>query len=329
MSALSEEQVKGIYNIGYELGGAAPKSDAARARAYGQWIRSERSPPRTILEVGCGSGALLRELSAFWPQASCFGIDPALPEASRSDGRVRLERGFIDDVPPDAGNFDLIVAVNVIEHTSSPRDFLASLRSRLTLDGSIVITCPVAEPPNNELMFFDHLFSLTAEALGLAVVGTPLTARRHSKAPPEIGDFQMVVFDTQDPASPLGFHQHGFSDLWSGRQSYIESWRMLDQLLFDRSQSFPRLLAFGGGQTAALLRAYAPRTWARIELIVLDEENEGWTLDRPVASYKSAKPGLEQAGVLIATTPQNQGPIADRLRGDGLHPIRWDDLIAR
>ena len=54
------------------------------------------------------------------------------------------------------------------------------------------------------------------------------------------------------------------SDLWSRRDFYLKAWHDLDQALLNRSQSFPRLVAFGGGQTAALLRAYAPRTWTRL-----------------------------------------------------------------
>jgi SAM-dependent methyltransferase len=323
----SEIDIRAIYDGGYSLAGAAPNSDAARARAYGQWIRGECAAPRSIFEVGCGSGALLRELSAIWPEADCFGVDAALPGPDRSDGRVRLERGFVEDVPNDIGNFDLIVAVNVIEHISSPGGFLTSLQSRLAPDGKIVIVCPAAEPPNTELLFFDHLHSLTANSLGFAVAATPLVARKRSLASPVIGDFQMVTFDAADRPSDLPLCRDSFSDLWSKRESYLKGWNRLDQALLDRSQSVRRLVAFGAGQTAALLRAYAPRSWARIELIVLDDVNEAWTLGIPIASYGNEVQNLGAAGILIAASPHVQGIIADRLRSDGLQPIRWDDLI--
>jgi SAM-dependent methyltransferase len=324
----SGKEVRSIYDSGYELAGAAPKSDAARARAYCRWIQSECSAPRSILEIGCGSGALLRELLVRWPEASGYGIDPALPEGNRSDSRVRLERGFVEDISEDMRNFDLIVAVNVIEHMPSPGGFLAALQGRLAPNGKIIIICPAAQPPNVELLFFDHLYSLTHDALSVACKPAPLVAKRRTLAPPDIGDFQMMLFDTVSPASDLSQQQHySISDLWSKRQSYLECWSKLDHVLLDRSKSASRLVAFGGGQTAALLRAYAPRTWARVELIMLDDVNEAWTLGPPIASYQDAVQNLSAARVLIATSPRAQIAIADRLRSDGMQSIAWNDLI--
>jgi SAM-dependent methyltransferase len=326
-SIVSHQDVRGIYEREYLLAGAAPKSNAARAVAYAQWMRSECPEPRSIFDVGCGSGALLREFSTIWPKAVCFGVDPALPSSERRDSKLRLERGFVEEVPNDIGTFDLIVAVNVIEHVSSPGGFLASLRHRLSPLGRILIVCPSAEPPNAELLFFDHLYSLTANSLHSAVAGTPLVARKQLLAPPMIGDFQMVTFDAMDPTSELPFRREAISDLWSRRDSYLKAWQDLDQVLLNRSQSFPRLIAFGGGQTAALLRAYAPRTWARLELIILDDVKEAWTLGIPIDSYTNAVQGLGAAGILIAVAPRAQAAIAERLQNDGFQSIRWDDLI--
>jgi len=283
--------------------------------------------PSSIFEIGCGSGALLRELSTLWPDAKCLGLDPALPTPDRSDPRLRLERGFVEDTPNDVGNFDLIIAVNVIEHTPSPRGFLASLQSRLATGGRIVIICPSAEPPNHELMLFDHLYSLTVTALGSAVADTPLVLRRHSFASAAIGAFQMVTFENADGRADLPAYRDDFHNLTSMRQSYLDGWAGLDQVLLDRTRSVSRLVAFGGGETAALLRAYAPRTWTRVELIVLDDVDEAWSLDHPVASFANAVGTLGGAGFLIATTPRVQSVVVERLQASGLQSIRWDDLI--
>jgi len=320
--------VRTIYGSDYKLAGAAPKSDFARAQLYGQWIQGECVAPKSILEIGCGSGALLQELSRSCPEASCFGVDPSLPGANRPNSRIRLERGFVEDIPEDVRNFDLIVAVNVIEHLPSPSKFLASLRSRLAPNGKIVIVCPAVNPPNVELLFYDHLYSFTANALGSAARKCSLVAREGAPAPRAIGDFQMVVFDTVQRSSTPSFRQHSFSDLWSQRQSYLESWSSLDHALLNRSKTASHLVAFGGGQTAALLRAFAPLTWGRLELIVLDDANEAWDLGTPIASYQNAVQHLQAEGVLVATAPRAQRTVAERLRRDGLCPITWDDLIA-
>jgi SAM-dependent methyltransferase len=269
---------------------------------------------------------LLRELLAVWPEATGYGIDPALPDTDQSDSRIRLERGFVEDIPETLRDFDLIIAVNVIEHLPNPGKFLAYLRSRLAPNGVIIIVCPSVDPPNVELLFYDHVYSLTACALSSAASAASLVVREGALPPKAIGDFQMVVLAEQSSTVPL--QQKSFSDLWSERQFYLERWSQLDQELLDRSKHTPRLVAFGGGQTAALLRVYAPRTWERVELIVLDEANEAWSLDRPIASYRNAVQSLQSAGALIATAPHAQKIVAERLRRDGLSPIIWNDLIA-
>jgi SAM-dependent methyltransferase len=317
-----------IYHSGYALPGVAPKSDAVRARAYCRWIQSECSTPGSILEIGCGSGALLKQMLSAWPAAKGYGIDPALLEADRSDDRLRLERGFVEDIPQDWQRFDLIVAVNVVEHVSDPGGFLAALQPRLAPNGRIVIVCPAAEPPNVELLFFDHLYSLTPSALRAACKPTSLVARKHIYGPREIGNFQMLVCDHADDASGTLPQWNGPSpDLTARRQSYLERWSELDRTLLDRSRPQARLVAFGAGQTAAMLRAYAPQTWGRVELIMLDDINEAWTLGPPIASYRDAVQNFAAADVLIAASPHAQKAIADRLQNDGMRPIEWNDLI--
>ncbi|MGT2434951.1 class I SAM-dependent methyltransferase [Bradyrhizobium betae] len=327
-SKTAEADIRAIYDDGYTLASAAPKSDAGRARAYGDWIRREFEPPKAILEIGCGSGALLSELLRSWPDAHACGVDPALPTAAQSQQNIRLLRGFVEDVPTGTGPFDLIIAVNVIEHTTSPSAFLRSLRDHLAPNGRIVIICPDGHSPNVELMFFDHLYSLTRDGLRICGRGAALVAERQMPAPSNIGDFQISIFVQTDDRAPPLVHDTDPTRLHSERQTYLEHWRMLDQFLLDQSRSAADLLAFGAGQTAALLRTYAPGIWTRITSLVLDDPAEAWNLGRPVASYRDA---VQNSGksILIAATPYVQQAIARRLKDDGLHPITWNELIPR
>lgn len=325
----AEADIRAIYAEDYTLASAAPKSDAARARAYGNWIRGEFDPPKTVLEIGCGSGALLTELMRTWPDANACGVDPALPATASSKQNIRLVRGFVEDVPAGAGPFDLIVAVNVIEHTPSPSAFLRALRGHLASNGYIVIICPEGHAPNVELLFFDHLYSLTRDGLRICGKGAELVAERQMPAPPGVGDFHMTVFAAErDPHHTPAADDSDSARLRSKRQSYLESWRMLDQFLFDRSRSAAELLNFGAGQTAALLRAYAPQTWARVAALVLDDPSEAWHLDREVQSYRDAvqTPGRT---TVVGTTPHVQEAIARRLERDGFYPVTWSELIPR
>lgn len=328
-SSTTEADIRAIYDDDYTLASAAPKSDAARARAYGDWICSEFNPPTAILEIGCGSGALLSELLQTWPDAHACGVDPALPKTTQSQRNITLVRGFVEDIPTGAGPFDLIVAVNVIEHTTSPSAFLRSLHDHLAPNGRIVVICPDGHSPNVELLFFDHLYSLTRDGLRICGRVAALAAEKQMPAPNNIGDFQMSVFTRQtDNSHAPPADATNAARLHSDRQSYLDGWRMLDQFLLERSRSTADLLSFGAGQTAALLRAYAPQTWARVASLVLDDPTEAWNLGPPVALYRHTvqTPGRP---TLIATTPRVQQAVARRLERDGLYPVTWNELIPR
>ncbi len=39
--------------------------------------RLNGNAPRAVLDIGCGTGRLLRRVSQHWPDAKLFGVDPA------------------------------------------------------------------------------------------------------------------------------------------------------------------------------------------------------------------------------------------------------------
>lgn len=316
---LSESEVQAIYGKEYALAATAPAADAVRAAHYAAWIGDGLPMPRSVLEVGCGSGALLRRLASEWHGTTFLGFDPAAPHSS--DPRVVLKRGFLEILESETRTFDLIVAVNVIEHSHDPAHFLATLAPRLADGGTLVIVCPAATPPNVELLFYDHLWTLTPAALAAAAKPAGLTLSRHQLAPAAIGDFQMVWFQKGRIAEV-----DADRDQLKARQDYLRAWHDLDQRLAKRVPHGLPLWIFGAGQAAALVRAYAPETWQRAGCLMLDDVSEAWTLDKPVKPYDNR--GASRHAVLIATAARAQGAVAKRLADDGFMPIRWDDLIS-
>jgi SAM-dependent methyltransferase len=95
-----------------------------------------------VLEVGCGTGetaALLCEAGA-----TVLAVDyapAAIAEAQRrhQHPNLRFEVGSFDQV---TGEFDLIVAQEIIEHSDDPKQFLSALVDRLTPTGYLIVTCP-------------------------------------------------------------------------------------------------------------------------------------------------------------------------------------------
>jgi len=92
---------------------------------------SVRPSPRRIIDVGCGTGYLLRSLAECCPEIdSLVGIDPApamVAAATREghDHRLGFAAGVAEHLPSPDASFDLAVSTTSFDHWS---DQLAGLR---------------------------------------------------------------------------------------------------------------------------------------------------------------------------------------------------------
>ena len=68
-------------------------------------VRELKDPPRCIIDVGCGTGRLLRAASVRWPEAQLSGVDPAermVSEANRLNPKATFELAWAESLPfPD------------------------------------------------------------------------------------------------------------------------------------------------------------------------------------------------------------------------------------
>lgn len=85
---------------------------------------------RSVLDVGCGEGMVLRSLEPELEDIYCVAIDLDLAEVA--DARLRLpscdvQVGSIYDTPFEAESFDLVICSEVLEHLEDPASALAEL----------------------------------------------------------------------------------------------------------------------------------------------------------------------------------------------------------
>ncbi|KAB2664167.1 MAG: class I SAM-dependent methyltransferase [Verrucomicrobia bacterium] len=96
-----------------------------------------------VLDLGSADGVLFERLGRCGPGS--MGIDPTLPASTRSRQGFRMIRGYFPDaLPADAGPFDVIVMLAVLEHIPADKlDTLARGCARLLKPGGrLVITVP-------------------------------------------------------------------------------------------------------------------------------------------------------------------------------------------
>jgi hypothetical protein len=103
-----------------------------KARYILEMVRRHRLDVRTVCEVGCGAGEILRQLQQQLPQTEFHGYDIS-PQAfaisrERENERLRFHHQDLLETPTEV--FDLLLCIDVFEHVEDYMGFLRALRPR-------------------------------------------------------------------------------------------------------------------------------------------------------------------------------------------------------
>lgn len=111
---------------------------SARQRLIGQ--TRQLVPNGTLLDIGCGKGALLDVASKYY---TCEGLEPSATaaELARAKG-YRILESTIEDAQVDAGRYDVVTLDAVLEHLTDPLTTLTKINHLLRVGGVVVIKVP-------------------------------------------------------------------------------------------------------------------------------------------------------------------------------------------
>jgi 2-polyprenyl-3-methyl-5-hydroxy-6-metoxy-1,4-benzoquinol methylase len=131
-----------------------PRFDAVAATAYRRafvdldvlaHVIAASGRPRSVLEVGCGEGALLsRVVDALEPGATALGIDVAGQPGHRYTGgspEVEFRLTTASEVFAEGRRFDLVVLADVLHHVpiAERHDLVATCRDLAHPGGVVVV----------------------------------------------------------------------------------------------------------------------------------------------------------------------------------------------
>ncbi|HEV2140209.1 MAG TPA: class I SAM-dependent methyltransferase [Candidatus Dormibacteraeota bacterium] len=102
---------------------------------------AEAARPSAILDVGCGTGRLLRAAEDRFPGASLDGVDAAIEmvkeaERERPEGsRINFQTATAEHLPFPDGQFDLVFSTMTFHHWADQGKGIAEVRRVLKPDG--------------------------------------------------------------------------------------------------------------------------------------------------------------------------------------------------
>jgi ubiquinone/menaquinone biosynthesis C-methylase UbiE len=136
--------------------------------------------PQTILDIGCGTGRLLRRMAQRWPAAVLNGVDPS--EGMVAEARRQTPMGIIylapaEEIPLEDGSIDLVTSTTSFHHWS---DQAAGIRqvARVLRGGGLFVLADMS----------------------LALHGHPLSARQVQAM------FKAAGLDVHSQTSPVPFY---------------------------------------------------------------------------------------------------------------------------
>ncbi len=119
-----------------------------RLMAYHDFFVDRISPGSTVLDIGCGYGAVARSIAQRVRGVEVTGIDldqPRLSQAIAAENPANLKfvlGDVLKDLPSD--HWDVVVLSNILEHIDQRVDFLMNVISR-TDAGKLLVRVPLFE----------------------------------------------------------------------------------------------------------------------------------------------------------------------------------------
>lgn len=152
---------------------------------------SEIPHPASILDVGCGTGRLLRAAAERYPGARLEGVDAAegmiaqARAAASASSPINFQLATAEHLPFAAGEFDLVVSTMTFHHWADQRRGIAEIARVMTPSGRWILADFVAA---GVLRYFRRLLRLEQfpergrlDAM-LAAAGLRVAAERRVKA---------------------------------------------------------------------------------------------------------------------------------------------------
>jgi SAM-dependent methyltransferase len=277
---------------------------------------------RTLLDVGCGSGALSRDYKRRNPAAKVFGIEidaTVARLAAQRMGEVAVGDVEANPLPFGETRFDCIIYGDILEHLRDPWAVLNAQLPYLTENGTVLVCVPNADHWSFAARLLKGTFAYEDQGLfdrtHLRWFSFATMREALSRAGVHPHDVMGRVFDAPDSARFTQMIEPGLRAMGIDPAEYLARARPLQHVWRARRRAVPQLrvistmLAPVGGVSE--VRVVAPMRALATDPTITSVINNG---------YDVAEMALDAPKVFIFHRPLLAGEA-------GLEPVR--QLLAR
>lgn len=132
-----------------------------------------------VLVAGCGAGHFANYLlDRVGCETLCVEEHPALVRRARARG-LSVKKGALGDLPVEDRGFDLVLFLDTLERTLSPKGALDSARKRLAPGGRLIVKTADAAQPDTAIDVPRSLYAFTVNTLEALLRNTGFTQIRY------------------------------------------------------------------------------------------------------------------------------------------------------
>ena len=161
--------------------GAVERHNQKRVGRYLGALEAELGCAQTLLDIGCGDGALLREATRRGLQAVGIEDSPQNAETARQVSGAEVIQGCYEPVDLGQRRFDLVTGTHVLEHVIDPLDLLTWARGLLAEEGRLFVEVPNVMRPVTSLrrtFTLPHNYHFSPETLAALLLRAGLRPLR-------------------------------------------------------------------------------------------------------------------------------------------------------
>ncbi len=259
-----------------------------------------------LLDVGCGSGAMLAAFADAFNGWKLYGADldrRNMAALTRLPGFTELYTVAADNIP---GRYDLISLIHSLEHITEPRQTLSALSNKLSPTGHLFIQVPDTSIWHFDLLVADHLCHFDPVTLSHLVTRAGIEVK-HLADNWTVKELSLIarVPPTDKPLSPLSGPRRTLADV-QAQVNWLQG--LLETALVTATRGCFGL--FGTSISATWLFS---QMQDRVEFFVDEDPIRigGRFMDRPVYAPDQAPAG---ATIYLALIPTVAAGVRERLR---------------